>query len=75
MYTYAIYIVLLKPLIVYGPYLYMCDYSYNIIGDEEEKDYMYKMAILGHVEAFSPESDSITMYLERIDLFIIANKV
>ena len=26
-------------------------------------------------EAFSPESDSITMYLERIVLFIIANKV
>ena len=33
------------------------------------------MATLGHVEAFSPESDSITMYLERIDLFITANKV
>ena len=35
----------------------------------------YKIAILGHVEAFSPESDSITMHLKRIDLFIIANKV
>ena len=32
-------------------------------------------AILGHVEPFSPESDSITMYIERIDLFITANKV
>ena len=49
--------------------------SYNIIGDKEEKDYTYKMAILGHVEAFSPESESITVYLERIDLFIITNKI
>ena len=33
------------------------------------------MATLGHVKAFLPESNCITMYLERIDLLITTNKV
>ena len=48
---------------------------YNIIGDEEKKHFTYKMVTLGHVKAFLPESNSITMYLERIDLLITSNKV
>ena len=33
------------------------------------------MATPGPVKAFLPESNSITMYLERIDLLITTNKV
>ena len=38
-------------------------------------NYSYEIATLSHVEAFSTKMYSITMYLERIDLFITANKV
>ena len=41
----------------------------------KKKNYTHEMATLGHVKAFLPESNSITMYLERIDLLITANKV
>ena len=42
---------------------------------KKKKNFTYEMATLGHVKAFLPESNSITMYLERIDLLITTSKV